>query len=99
MGGESPSPEALEDYYSEAAMSLKPLTATEIKLFRQQTGLSQAALAEHLEASARTVEDWEAGKRSAPGMLRLAFAAILNQIEPWDPTGAAGGRILRAGKN
>lgn len=78
-------------------MSLKPLTASEIKTFRSLTGLSQAQLAEELHQSKRTVEDWEAGRRSAPGMLRLALAAVLNQLEPWDPLGAGGGRILKPG--
>lgn len=77
-------------------MSLMPPTATELKLFRSKAGLSQAALAERLGASTRAVEEWEAARRHAPAMLRLALAAILADLEPWgavQPTG----RIVREG--
>ncbi|MFN7390324.1 helix-turn-helix domain-containing protein [Brevundimonas sp.] len=54
--------------------------AAEIRTFRQELGLSQAAFAGRLGATVRTVEDWEAGRRSAPALLRRAFFA-LRQIE------------------
>lgn len=77
-------------------MSLQPPAATEIKLFRLKVGMTQAQMAECLGASTRAVEEWEAGRRAAPAMLRLAFAAINEGLEPWGvlpPTG----RITRPG--
>lgn len=66
-------------------MSAPPSTPTpvEIKAFRAAVGISQADLAYLLGASTRGVEEWEAGRRSPPPMLRLAMAAINHQIAPW----------------
>jgi transcriptional regulator with XRE-family HTH domain len=64
-------------------MSLVPPVATEIRMFRQKLGLSQAKLAEILGLSTRAVEEWEAGRRTAPAMLRFAFAALNEGLEPW----------------
>jgi transcriptional regulator with XRE-family HTH domain len=54
--------------------------AIEIRAFRQALGLSQAAFAARLGATARTIEDWEAARRAAPALLHRAFFA-LRQIE------------------
>lgn len=83
MGGESPSPEALEDYYGESEMSLAELTADDVKAFRKAVGLSQVGLADALGCSRRNVEAWEAGINKVPTHLRLAFAALNAQIPPW----------------
>lgn len=63
-------------------------TADEIREFRESEGLSQAALGEALGSSARTIEDWEAGRRKPPAMLRLALAAITARLDP-DPAALA----------
>lgn len=54
----------------------------DIKRFRTTMSLSQAAFGEALGSSARTVEDWEAGRRKAPAMLHLAMAAISARLNP-----------------
>lgn len=79
-------------------MSLKPITGEEVRSFRQKTGLSQAKLAALTGYSVRAVEEWEANRRPAPAVLRLAFAAINAGLEPWDELGAGGGRIMRASR-
>lgn len=76
-------------------MSLKPPTASEIKLFREKTGLSQAKLAARTGYSLRAVESWETNQRPAPPVLRLAFAAINAGLEPWDMLGVGGGRVVQ----
>lgn len=68
-------------------MSLTPPMPEEIRAFRQATGLSQAEMAQLLGASKRAVEEWEAGRRVALPMLRLAMAAINDQIAPWSVPG------------
>lgn len=78
-------------------MSLTPPSATEIKEFRRQHGLSQAALAERLGASTRAVEEWEAARRQPPALLRYAFAALAAGLEPWAFIVPAEGRIVRRG--
>ena len=40
--------------------------AETIKELRKQTGLTQKAFAEHLGIPLRTIEDWEAGRRTPP---------------------------------
>ena len=57
-------------------------TPEDIKRFRSLMGLSQSALGEAIGSSARTVEDWEAGRRKAPAMLHLAMAAIAARLLP-----------------
>ena len=42
-------------------------TAEEIRSIRQKTGLSQAAFSATYGIPLRTLEDWEAGRRSPPG--------------------------------
>jgi DNA-binding transcriptional regulator YiaG len=63
-------------------MSLSAPGPTEIRVLRQSLGLSQAKLAERIGSSTRAVEEWEAGRRAAPAMLRLALAAIKADLEP-----------------
>ena len=48
--------------------------------------MTQAELAQRIGGSTRAVEDWEAGRRQAPPMLRLALAAIRRDVLPWYPT-------------
>jgi DNA-binding transcriptional regulator YiaG len=64
-------------------MSLSPPTPAELRLFRKELDLSQAKLGEALGASTRTVEDWEAGRRTPPALLRLALAAVKAGLEPY----------------
>lgn len=40
--------------------------AERIKELREQTGLTQKAFSEHLGIPLRTIEDWEAGRRTPP---------------------------------
>lgn len=96
MRGESPSPEALEAYSMEPKMSLTPPSPTEIRVFRLQMALTQAALAEALGASTRAVEQWESGRRAPPAMMRLAMAALREPLEPWSHMVPPRGRIMRA---
>lgn len=63
----------------------------DIKAFREELSLTQADLGQALGGSKRSVEDWEAGRRQAPAMLRLAMAAIARGVIPWSPS-----RILTA---
>jgi DNA-binding XRE family transcriptional regulator len=67
----------------EPSMSITPPTPDEIRAFRKEVMTSQAGLGEHLGASKRTVEDWEAGRREPPAMLRLALAALKAGLAPW----------------
>lgn len=45
-----------------------------IRDIRANTGLSQAAFAQRFCIPRRTVEDWEAGRRSCPDYVRLLLA-------------------------
>ena len=38
----------------------------EIRKLREQTGMSRKEFAEHLGIPLRTIEDWEAGRRTPP---------------------------------
>lgn len=49
------------------------MTPSEIKAARARLGLSQAKLAAALPAATRTVEDWEAGRRTPPDYLERAL--------------------------
>jgi DNA-binding transcriptional regulator YiaG len=65
---------------------MTPPNPAELKAFRlAMGGWSQAKLGEMLGASTRGVEDWEAGRREPPAMLRLALAALNAGLEPWAP--------------
>lgn len=70
--------------------ALENLTPLDIRAFRSEFELSRANLAEKLNAGLRTIEDWEAGRRGPPGMLRLALAALAREIPPWQPTPTLG---------
>lgn len=65
---------------------LVPMSSEQIKTFREEHGLTQAELASAIGGSTRAVEDWEAGRRQAPTMLRHALAAISRGLDPWRPT-------------
>ncbi|MFN3668118.1 MAG: helix-turn-helix domain-containing protein [Brevundimonas sp.] len=65
--------------------TLEDIRGDEIRTFRQDLDLTQAELAERLGGSTRAIEDWEAGRRQAPAMLRLALAAIRTHARPWSP--------------
>lgn len=59
------------------------IRAEDLKAFRQRYGLPQAALAQLLGASKRSVEEWEGGRNPAPPMLGLALAALAADLTPW----------------
>lgn len=64
-------------------MSIDEIAADEVKAFREQMGLTQQELADLILSSKRTVEDWEAGRRQPPAMLRPALAAVSYGLAPW----------------
>lgn len=64
-------------------MSLAPVTAQEVRAFRQGQGWTQQAMADALAVSKRAVEQWEGGQNVPPPMLRLVFAAVAAGTEPW----------------
>lgn len=43
--------------------------ASTMKELRKSTGLSQKAFSEHLGIPLRTIEDWEAGRRTPPNYI------------------------------
>lgn len=43
---------------------------------RESLGLSQRAMADALKTPLRTYEDWEAGRRRAPGIVEVALRGI-----------------------
>lgn len=49
---------------------------TPLRAWRRRVGLTQAALAERLDADVRSVKRWEAGDRVPGPWLWLALAAI-----------------------
>lgn len=63
----------------------EPLTPEDIRRFRTDEELSRNELAQALGAGLRTIEDWEAGRRQPPPILRIAFAALARGIGPWRP--------------
>ncbi|MBR3244949.1 MAG: helix-turn-helix domain-containing protein [Parasporobacterium sp.] len=55
--------------------------AETIKELRKQTGLTQKAFAEHLGIPLRTIEDWEAGRRTPPEYIPRLIAYQLKYEE------------------
>ncbi|QPF90788.1 helix-turn-helix domain-containing protein [Bradyrhizobium commune] len=62
------------------------MTPEEVRTFREEFDLTKAELSERLGSALRTVEDWEAGRRQSPSMLRVALAAIARELSPWCAT-------------
>ena len=62
------------------------LAPEEIRAFREEFSLTKAQLAERLGSALRTIEDWEAGRRQSPSMLRVALAAVARELSPWRAT-------------
>ncbi len=58
------------------ALPLKDFTATDIKKIRNDFGATQAAFAEILGVSKKTIEAWEAGRNRPDGPARRLLAAI-----------------------
>lgn len=58
-------------------------TGDYLRAFRDEHDLTKAQLAARLNSKLRTVEDWEAGRRSPPDMLPLALSAVALKISPW----------------
>lgn len=59
---------------------------TEIKRRREQLGLTQAELAARVEASRRTVIDWEAGKSQPQGRFYARLVEVLDPSASGDDT-------------
>jgi DNA-binding transcriptional regulator YiaG len=55
--------------------------AEEIKSLRAATGLSQAAFAAHWSIPRRTLEDWEAGRRTPPPYVIRLLVAVVDGAE------------------
>ena len=63
---------------------LPDITPADLKAVRATLGLSQAAFGKALCGTpTRTIEDWEGGRRTPPAHLRLALAALVAGLEPW----------------
>lgn len=62
---------------------LDELAGEDVKAFRDAHGLSRLDLADRIGGAVRTIEDWEAGRRQPPPLLRLVLAAIERKLEPW----------------
>jgi len=67
-------------------MEIEEMTPDEVRAFRGEFGLTKAELAERLGSALRTVEDWEAGRRQSPSMLRVALSAVARELSPWRAT-------------
>ena len=52
--------------------------AIDVRAIRRKIGLSQAAFAAHFGVSARTVQDWEQGRR-VPTALSRAFLTVIDR--------------------
>lgn len=61
----------------------------DVRAIRRKIGLSQAAFAAHFGVSARTVQDWEQGRR-VPAAPSRAFLAVIDR-EPEAVRRALGG--------
>lgn len=66
-------------------LNLETLRPEDIRRFRADAEMSRIELSQALGAGLRTIEDWEAGRRRPPPMLRMAFAALARSISPWEP--------------
>jgi DNA-binding transcriptional regulator YiaG len=58
------------------------MTPDRIRSFRDERGITQAALAALLGVRDATVSDWERGVKTPPAYLGLALAAIRDGVEP-----------------
>ena len=62
-------------------------TAETIKQLREQTGLNGREFAEHLGIPLRTIEDWEAGRRTPPEYIprlisyQLKYEELMREME------------------
>ena len=63
--------------------SMPALTGWAIRDFRKDLGLTKPQLADRLGSKLRTIEDWEAERRTPPEILRMAIAAMIKGLEPW----------------
>ena len=58
-----------------------------MKDLRKQTGLTQKAFSEHLGIPLRTIEDWEAGRRTPPEYIprligyQIKYESLMNKME------------------
>ena len=57
------------------------MTGKDLKEWRREYGLTQAALAKHLNVAWATVARWEINVRKIPPYLHLALATIAREIE------------------
>ena len=52
--------------------------AERLKAAREAAGLTQQAMSARMEIPKRTIEEWEAGRRTAPGYVQRF---VLNELE------------------
>lgn len=67
-------------------VEIEEMAPEEVRAFRDEFDLTKAELAVKLGSALRTVEDWEAGRRQSPSMLRMALAAVARELPPWRTT-------------
>lgn len=69
--------EAVREMKAGAAARVTEITPNQVAAARQKTGLSQAQFAKALHISARTLQEWEQGRRTPSGaaqaLIRIAF--------------------------
>lgn len=57
---------------------------TGVRNIRKHTGLSQAAFGERFLIPARTIQDWEGGRRTPPDYIRLLLMQSVGMFSPAD---------------
>lgn len=65
-------------------MSPRQLMPEQIKAFRKFMGWPQRRLARELGCAARTIEEWEGGRRGPPAMLGLALLHLVGEERRWE---------------
>ncbi len=58
----------------------RPNTDSKIKMARIKAGLSQAEMSRQFKIPVRTLQDWEAGKRSTPEWAEILIIEKLEKI-------------------
>lgn len=64
-----------------------PLTAERFRAWREHMGVSKAQLGEWLGTSARTVQNYEAGRSEIPQSITLACAALSLGVRDFNGAG------------
>lgn len=56
------------------------MVSTELRIWREQLGLTQRKLSEYLFVSKDAIASWETGRRPIPGMLALALKELAREL-------------------